>query len=48
MTSLRRRDDDPPSRNTQETRLVKVQPHDDVGLFCQLVHRLQEVHMTDV
>lgn len=48
MTETRRQSS--PSRNTQtdETRLVKVQPHDDVGLFCQLVHRLQEVHMADV
>lgn len=47
VTSLRCRDK-PPPQHTDETRLVKVQPHDDVRLFCQLVCRLQEVHMTDV
>lgn len=31
-----------------DARLIKVQSHDDVRLFCQLVDRLQEVHVPDV
>lgn len=32
----------------QDTHLIKVQPHYNVWLFCELMHSFQEVHMANV
>lgn len=34
--------------NPDETHLIKVQSHYNVWLYCELMHCLQEVHMTNV
>lgn len=33
---------------SKEIYLIKVQPHYDVWLFCELMHCFQEVHMANV
>lgn len=35
-------------KNAKETHLIKVQPHYNVWLFCELMHCFQEVHMANV
>lgn len=32
----------------KETHLIKVQPHYNVWLFCELMHCFQEVHMANI
>lgn len=34
--------------DTDETHLIKVQPHNNVWLICKLMHSFQEVHVTNV